>query len=239
MRRELARCLRQPLYWAVLGAGLTVRLALAWLDCRYRPDQFWIISADFWSKTGSVTEAFLIVLVLIRLFSIDRECGTRPIILSTAHGRKRLLRDRLAAGTAAAVVGTFLLALGNGVVTAALGWGLPYPAEWMGGFLTASALALAGSEGFFLVCACVCDLTQNHPAAMCLCGLPFGLSCFINVDMVRPPEPLWLLRYGFFSELMRGRALPPPVIVLAAWYLVLCLGVLCLTVRKRKESGAL
>ena len=65
MKTELCRYFKNPLYWIVLAAGLSVRAVLAYFDCLYRSKDFWALSADFWSKIGSVTVGFLIVLVLL------------------------------------------------------------------------------------------------------------------------------------------------------------------------------
>lgn len=86
MKADLIRCFRNPLYWLVLGAGLSVRGILAFFDSRFRNDAFWSLSAEFWNKIGSVTLGFLVLLVLIRLFSEDRETGVFPVINSTAYG---------------------------------------------------------------------------------------------------------------------------------------------------------
>ena len=65
MKTELCRYFKNPLYWIVLATGLSVRAVLAYFDRMYRSKDFWALSADFWSKIGSVTVGFLIVLVLI------------------------------------------------------------------------------------------------------------------------------------------------------------------------------
>lgn len=239
MKRELLRCLCRPLYWAIIGMGLAVRLLMAWLDRMYRSEIFWMLSTDFWNKIGSATEGFLIILVLIHLFSVDQESGTRPVVISTVYGRKRLLWERFTAGITATCIGVAFLTFGNLSITAACGWGLPCPEKWLAIFLMISVTALIGSAGFFLLCSCVCDMTQNQPMAMCICGLPFAISYFINADIVHPPEPLWFIRYGFFTELMRGRGIQSAPIFWIGWYAALFFGVLILALIKRKEHKEL
>ena len=126
MKADLIRCFRNPLYWLVLIAGLFVRVVLAYFDFQTRSDVFWSLSAEFWNKTGSVTLGFLVLLVLIRLFSADRETGAFPVINSTAYGRIALFRNRLIAGSAAASVGTILLAIGNYALSVLISGGLPH-----------------------------------------------------------------------------------------------------------------
>lgn len=239
MKRELLRYLCHPLYWVIIGIGMAVRFVMAWLDRLYRPEIFWTLSIDFWNKIGSVTEGFLIVLVLIHLFSVDKESGIKPVINSTTHGRKRLLWERLIAGVLAAVAGALLLTFGNLSIIAVYRWGMPFPEGWIAKFLLYSVVALVGSAGFFLLCACVCDIAQNQPVAMCVCGLPFAISYFINADMVHPIEFLWLLRYGFFTELIRGRVIETIPYFWIGWYFVLLFCVLALAIRKRKERKEL
>ena len=41
MKADLIRCFRNPLYWLVLGAGLSVRVVLAYFDFQTRSDAFW------------------------------------------------------------------------------------------------------------------------------------------------------------------------------------------------------
>lgn len=239
MRRELLRYLHQPLYWVVASAGLAVRIMMAWLDKLHRLEVFWTLSVDFWKKIGSVTEGFLILLVLVHPFSMDREDRVQPVVTSAAHGRGRLFCERLTAGTAATGIGVFLLALGNLIITVIFGTGLPYSEEWIKEFLSSSVIVFAGSVGFFLFCACVCDITQNQPVTMCICGFPYAISYFINSDMIHPPEPLWFCRYGFFSELVRGRPLRIMPAFWRGWYSALLIGVLILTIKKRKERKEL
>ena len=112
MKADLIRCFRNPIYWLDLGAGLSVQAVLAYFDSRFHSDAFWSLSAEFWNKIGSVTLGFLVLLVLIRLFSADRETGVFPVINSTAYGRITLFRNRLIAGSIAASAGAALLAAG-------------------------------------------------------------------------------------------------------------------------------
>ena len=125
MKADLIRCFRNPLYWLVLSAGLFVRVVLAYFDFQTRSDVFWSLSAEFWNKTGSVTLGFLVLLVLIRLFF--RRSGNRSLSChnSTAYGRIALFRNRLIAGSAAASVGTILLAIGNYALSVLISGGLP------------------------------------------------------------------------------------------------------------------
>ena len=85
MKTELFQYLKNPLYWAVIGLGLSFRTVLAYFDRLYREPQFWELAADFWNKTGSVTVGLLILLVVIHRFSYDVEVGVFPVINSTAY----------------------------------------------------------------------------------------------------------------------------------------------------------
>lgn len=239
MKQELFRCFQHPLYWSVLGGGLSVRAISACFDHLHRSEQYWALSAGFWSKIGSVTEGFLILLVLIHLFSVDQEKKTLPVINSTAYGRGRLFCSRLAAGGAAAVSGVFLLSAGNAGISMWFGQGLTSPGGFALSFILPGLTAAAGGLGFFLLSACVCDIAQNQPAAMCICGFPFALSYFVNVDAVRPFHWAWFFRYGFFTELTRGRMIFDLPFFWLAWYFVLLTCVLLLVIKKRKERKAL
>ena len=172
MKADLIRCFRNPLYWLVLSAGLFVRVVLAYFDFQTRSDVFWSLSAEFWNKTGSVTLGFLVLLVLIRLFSADRETGAFPVINSTAYGR----------------IALFL---------------------------------------------------KNQPAAMCICGVPFAFSYFINVAVLKKFEFFWFVRYGFFAEWMRGRRIGVTPGVWGVWYALLLGGLLLAAIHQRKERKEL
>ena len=205
MKTELCRYFKNPLYWIILAAGLSVRAVLAYFDCLYRSKDFWALSADFWSKIGSVTVGFLIVLVLIHLFSLDRETGTWPTISSTVYGRIHLFRNRLTAGKYCS--SSWYRFIGNWQLycICTLGRGLPRPQDWLYLFIRPHVTVFIGSIGFFILAACVCDIFKNQPAAMCICGVPFAISYFVNAGVVKPFELLWFFRYGFFTEMMRGR----------------------------------
>lgn len=239
MKTELCRYFKNPLYWIVLATGLSVRAVLAYFDRIYRSKDFWALSADFWSKIGSVTVGFLIVLVLIHLFSVDRETGTWPTISSTVYGRIHLFRNRLTAGSIAVVLGIALLVIGNFTVSVLWGRGLPRPQDWLYMFIRPQAAVLIGSIGFFILAACVCDIFKNQPAAMCICGVPFAVSYFVNAGIIKPLELFWLFRYGFFTEMMRGRFIYSAPMFWVVWYALLLFGVLVVAIIKRKERKEL
>ena len=188
MKDDVIRCFRNPLYWLVLGAGLSVRVVLAYFDFQTRSEAFWSLSAEFWNKIGSVTLGFLVLLVLIRLFSADRETGVFPVINSTAYGRITLFRNRLIAGSIAASAGAVLLAAGNHALSILISGRLPQPDGWNHAWFRSTAIVLIGTIGFFLFAAFVCDSLKNQPAAMCICGVPFEFSYFINVAVLKKFE---------------------------------------------------
>ena len=239
MKDDLIRCFRNPLYWLVLGAGLSVRVVLAYFDFQTRRDAFWSLSAEFWNKIGSVTLGFLVLLVLIRLFSADRETGVFPVINSTAYGRITLFRNRLIAGSIAASAGAVLLAAGNHALSILISGRLPQPDGWNHAWFRSTAIVLIGTIGFFLFAAFVCDSLKNQPAAMCICGVPFAFSYFINVVVLKKFEFFWFVRYGFFAEWMRGRRIGVTPGVWGVWYALLLGGLLLAAIHQRKERKEL
>ncbi|MEY8420903.1 hypothetical protein AALA83_16730 [Oscillospiraceae bacterium 44-5] len=239
MKTECLQYLKNPYYWTVIGLGLAARAGLACLDFRYRGPQFWELSADFWNKTGSVTMGFLILLVIIRRFSYDTELRAFHIINSTAYGRLSLFWNRLIGGEAAAAAAVLFLYAGNIGISFLLGSQIGMPDGWTGSFSHATLAALVGSLGYFTMSAMICDLAKNHPIAMCLCGLPFASSYFINADAVKPPDLFWLLRYGFFTELVRGRTIKSFPAFWFVWYMALIGLTLLFVIRKRKERKEL
>lgn len=239
MKDDLIRCFRNPLYWLVLGAGLSVRVVLAYFDFQTRSDAFWSLSAEFWNKIGSVTLGFLVLLVLIRLFSADCETGVFPVINSTAYGRSTLFRNRLIAGSIAASAGAVLLAVGNHALSILISGRLPQPDGWNHAWFRSTAIVLIGTIGFFLFAAFVCDSLKNQPAAMCICGAPFAFSYFINVAMLKKFEFFWFVRYGFFAEWMRGRRIGETPGVWGVWYALLLGGLLLAAIHQRKERKEL
>ena len=239
MKADLIRCFRNPLYWLVLGAGLSVRVVLAYFDFQTRSEAFWSLSAEFWNKIGSVTLGFLVLLVLIRLFSIDRETGVFPVINSTAYGRITLFRNRLIAGSIAASAGAVLLAAGNHALSILISGRLPQPDGWNHAWFRSTAIVLIGTIGFFLFAAFVCDSLKNQPAAMCICGVPFAFSYFINIAVLKKFEFFWFVRYGFFAEWMRGRRIGVTPGVWGVWYALLLGGLLLAALHQRKERKEL
>ena len=239
MKTELFRYFKNPLYWIVYGAGISIRTVLAYFDSLHRKEEFWELAKDFWSKIGSATMGFLIVLVLIQLFSFDRETKSYPTINSTVYGRIHLFRNRLIAGGVAAVFSVALLAVGNFAVSMLLGRNLPYPQSWAGSFIQPPVVAMIGAIGFFLFAACVCDIYKNQPAAMCICGVPFAISYFVNTGAIKQFELFWFFRYGFFSELMRGRLIHSNPVFWVIWYALFSSCVLLIAINKRKERKEL
>ena len=236
MRTELFRTVKDPLYWLMIGSGLAARTVAAYFDSLYRSSRFWASALDFWDKTGSVTMGLLILLVLIRRFSYDAETGVFPVVNSTAYGRLSLLLARLAGGALAVILAAALLCGGNAGISFLLGGRIGAPYGWTGSFGARSAVALVGAEGYYIVSALVCDLAKNQPIAMSLCGLPFAGSYFINSGAVRPPEALWLLKFGFFTELARGKSILSFPRFWLVWYALLIGMVFFFVLRKRKED---
>lgn len=239
MKTELFRYFRNPLYWVVLGTGLSVRTVLTYFDLLHRGNDFWVLAKDFWNRIGSVTMAFLIILVLIHLFSSDYETETYQTINSTVYGRIHLFRNRMIAGGIAAFLGATLLAVGNLLVSTFFGRNLSRPQDWIYTFIHPFVIAIVGSIGFFILAACVCDVFKNQPAAMCICGVPFAISYFVNVGAIGQFELFWFFRYGFFTELMRGRLIYSAPVFFIVWYLLLLGGVLLIAMNKRKERKEL
>ena len=186
-----------------------------------------------------MTLGFLVLLVLIRLFSADRETGAFPVINSTAYGRIALFRNRLIAGSAAASVGTILLAIGNYALSVLISGGLSQPDGWSHVWFRSTVIVLIGTIGFFLFAAFVCDSLKNQSAAMCICGIPFALSYFINVAVLKKFGFFWFVRYGFFAEWMRGRRIGVAPGVWFVWYALLLGGLLLVAIHQRKERKEL
>lgn len=234
MKTEFARYLKNPLYWATLGSGLFARFVMAYFDFQYRSGEFWDLASKFWNKSGSVTEGFLILLALIHLLSTDREYKTTPVITSTPCGRKHLFYTRLATGCLATGLGVLILALGNAVISKFWGHSLLHSSQLMIKISIFTLVAGMGAIGFFLFSACVCDILQNQPAAMCLCGVPFALSYFVNVGVIQKLDFFWMIRYGFFTELMRGQLIYSAPVFWAFWYSSLLCGIFAIAKNKRK-----
>lgn len=239
MRTECFQVIKNPLYWLITGLGLAARTVLAYFDGLYRGPQFWELALDFWDKTGSVTIGFLILLVMIRCFSYDIEVGVFSVVNSTAYGRLHLLLARLTGGSLAVALSVILLYGGNTGISLLLGNQIEVPYGWMGSFIYKSMISLVGAAGFYIVSALVCDLAKNQPIAMCLCGLPFASSYFINSGAVTPPDVFWLLKYGFFTELMRGSTIQSLPQFWLGWYLLLIGMNFFFVMRKRKENREL
>lgn len=239
MKRELLRIMKMPLYWLVIGGGMTIRLVFAYFDRLYRQDSFWNSFADFWNKIGAFTMAVLILVVLIRLFSMDREHGVQDVISSTMLGRRNLFLYRLFAVVTGACIGVSVLAAANTILSALFGQGIALNNEWIMAFLTRTGIALCGSVGLSVVAGSICDISKSQPVTLCICGIPFIISIFVNADVVRPFELFWFFRYGFFTELMRGRLLQSMLGFWVIWYSTILVLALAIAIAKRKERKEL
>ncbi len=239
MKTELMRTMKKPLYWIVLGAGLSTRLMFGWMDHMYRGADFLSNAANFWSKIGSITIGMLILLVLIHPFAMDKETGTQPIIASASCGRKSLFLNRLFAGNIAAALGVMLLCFGNIMITLLIGRHSQALSEWLSIFLRVSVIALIGTEGFYLFSACVCDILQNHAAAICVCGIFFSVRYILNASIIHRFEAAWFLFYGTFTELARGKIIDDLPAFWLLWYIVLLIGIFIFAINRRKERKEL
>jgi hypothetical protein len=47
--------IKMPLYWLIISVGITIRVVFTYLDRLHRAEQFWSLSADFWTKIGALT----------------------------------------------------------------------------------------------------------------------------------------------------------------------------------------
>lgn len=239
MMQELSRIMKMSLYWLILGVGIAVRIVFAHMDRLYRAEEFWSISAAYWTKIGAVTMVVLILIVLIHLFSIDHECRTEHVISSTPFGRKRLFWQRQFAVAAGATVGVSLLAISNVLISMFFGRWLTLDSAWIVDFLASTGIAFCGSVGLSVVASAVCDISKSQPITLCICGIPFIISLFVNSSVIKPLELFWFFRYGFFTELMRGRPLQSMPGLWVLWYGAMLVLALALAFRKRKERKEL
>lgn len=239
MKQELLRIARMPLCWLVIGAGTVIRLIFACLDRLYREALFWNLSADFWNKIGAFTMAVLILVAFIRLFSVDHEYDMQDIIFSTTFGRWRLFWYRQFAVGTGAGIGVLVLMSTNILISVFFGQGVALDNKWIIDFLVCTGIALCGSIGLSVVAGAVCDISKSQPIALCICGIPFIISIFVNADAVQPLELFWFFRYGFFTELMRGRPLKSMPVLWIIWYGTMLILALTIAVKKRKERKEL
>ena len=236
---ELKRYLRAPLYWLGLAISVLIRGVLTYLDMKHRADTYFEIAADYWTKAGAVSLAFIILAVLIHQFSTDKETGAVTVISSARNGRIKLYLRRVAAGVIMTFLTVAILSLCNVATAYCLAPDVPVPDTFARTFVSRTLTALLGGVGFFLAASFVCDAVSNQPAAICICGFPFGLSFFINVIVVDKFDFAWFIRYGFFTELMRGRLIYSQPVFWCVWYAVLILGLFALSLYKRKERKQL
>lgn len=239
MKDDLLRLLKSSLYWLIISMGGGICIFTAYMDYRYRSQNFWSLAGGFWNRFGAVILAFVILMVAVRLYSVDYEQKTAEMILSTAHGRKRLFRRRMAASMIFAVISAALLAAVHYGVSRIIAAELPIPSDWMGTYLFATFITVLGGAGFSAVSGAICDIIKSHGATLCICGLPYGISFFINSSVVKPPDIFWFLRYGFFTELMRGRLIASRPGFWAVWYCGLTALTVALALIRRKERKEL
>ena len=239
MRGEFKHIFQTPLYWYVLLGGIAARTVFAYLDFRHRTDNFFSLSTEYWSRIGSATMGFLILLVLVHRFSMDTETGAAPIFASTQHGRINLYCYRLVSGILITVFSVMILAGTNIMISNLFGADLPAAESWLPIFLHHTMTAMVGAIGYYLFSACICDIFSNHAAAMCICGVPFGISYIINIGVIKEFDLIWFLRYGFFTELLRGRWVYSLPAFWGIWYPVMIVGVFILSIYRRKERKLL
>lgn len=237
---ELKRYLRAPLYWLGLAISVLIRGVLTYLDMKHREGTYWEIAADYWNPVGCVSFALIILAVLIHQFSEDKETGAITVINSTRDGRIKLYFRRLAAGMIMTVLTVAILSLCNVATAYCLAPDVPVPDGFAWVFTCRTLIALLGGMGFFLAASFVCDAISNQMAAMCICGMPFACSFFINFYIVKDFQfPYYYILHGFFTEFMRGRLIYSQPVFWCVWYAVLIIGLFVLSIYKRKERKQL
>ena len=239
MTNEIKHIWHSPLYWCLLFTGIAARVVFAYLDFRHRTETFFTLSAEYFSKLGSFTMALLILVVFIHRFSMDTETGAAPIFSCTYHGRRNLYFTRLASGVIMTVFSVIVLAGANIAVTNLFGASLSAAEAWLPDFIHHTGISVLGSIGYYLFSAFVCDIVSSQAAAMCICGLPFGFSYIINTGKIKEFDLFWFLRYGFFTEYMRGRTIASQPLFWWIWYAIMILGLFVLSLYRRKERKLL
>ena len=138
-----------------------------------------------------------------------------------------------------AILGVVILTAANIGITLTIGRGSIMPTDWIYGFSSHTPVVIVGAVGYFLVSAFVCDTISNQPASMRICGLPLGISYFINIGIIEEFDLFWFIRYGFFTEFLRGRWVYSLPAFWGIWYTFMIVGVFILSICKRKERKLL
>lgn len=246
MTSEIKRYAVKALYWIILATALVARGFLAYFDFKefkYEPDVYLDLVADYWNKAGSLSLAILILIVLIHQFSFDKETGADTVIHTARYGRRRLYLERLGAGVVMTVFSVAILGLGNYVISYFMSPVGVHMRDVLAPYIESTLITLVGGVGFFLASSFVCDVVANHPAAICICGFPYAFSYFVYPIEVNKNLKLfdlfWFLKYGTFTELVRGRWITTVPVFWCIWYPMVIAGLFALSIYKRKERKQL
>lgn len=246
MTSEIKRYAAKALYWIILAATLIARGFLAYFDFKefkHEPDGYLDLAVDYWNNAGSLSLAILILIVLIHQFSIDKETGADTVIHTARYGRRRLYFERLGAGVVMTVFSVAILGLGNYVISYFMSPVGVHMRDALAPYIESTLITLVGGVGFFLASSFVCDVVASHPAAICICGFPYVFSYLVYsmVDNIflEPFDLFWFLKYGTFTELVRGRWITTVPVFWCIWYPMVIAGLFALSLYKRKERKQL
>lgn len=193
---------------------------------------------SYWSVLGSLSLGMIILFVNTKLFSLDSEQHIKEVVLTTKHGKRRLLATRFFVTMMfTAIIVSLLMALQLA--------GLLLFVEPEYGMLNATYMmqivtVFMGSELFAIFAACLCILLSSHAATVTLCAFLFGCTYIFRTNFETSIFSLnGLFDKGFFSYLVRGETLlNSEVQAFIAWYgfLMMITIILTLTFQSRRNE---
>jgi len=229
VKYELRKLFAHQLFFPAVVAVLVIWI---FMMSHTPPDAILMKSLTFWNSLGSFAMGLIILLIAIRIFSMDREEQVEDVLNTTKRGKRQLFIARLQASSLFTIV-TFLLFTGiqlSSVLffkTAEQAVNVPNDMSVAAYFLLQSLSVLLGTIIFTLFASIICSAAKSHPITLISCGLLYGISYITRTSLVNKYSLHWVLDKGFFSYLIRGKLFHNPPIdlvelsLLAAWYGIL------------------
>jgi ABC-type transport system involved in multi-copper enzyme maturation permease subunit len=167
---------------------------------------------DYFNTYGLIALAVLIILGLSSIFSQEDETGVNQFILSSKHGRKKLVTAKIAAGFVYVLViastlyfiafihHAYLYTLegGEGSLQLVMKYmGSPYPFTLMEYHFVQIAIYLGAALAFSLLVLLVSALVRNSLISFFISGVVFGVPLFMTKILDIKQE--WIINLFSFS----------------------------------------
>lgn len=238
IRWELKKLLNPVWMSVVFGLIMSIWILLMYFASTSGEQRIVERFFSYWSVLGSLSLGMLVLFVNTKLFSLDSEQHIKEVVLTTKHGKRRLLATRFFVTMMfTAIIVSLLVVL---QLAGLLLFVEPDYEMLNATYMKQMTTVFIGSELFAIFAACLCIMLSSHAATVTLCAFLFGCTYIFRTNFETSIFSLnGLFDKGFFSYLVRGETLlNSEVQAFIAWYgfLMIITIILTLTFQSRRNE---